>query len=439
MRKALATGARRYLLAAMVVIQCSAAAAQTSRTSAPASKPGPVNRAPSKPEPPKQEPPRAAPPRTPQLGAPLDGLTPNELARFRAGKLAFEEVEGIEDGIGPVFNADSCAACHGEPAIGGGNARVFSTRIATRTQGKFDPLIRLGGPVLQRQGIIGLDFELIPGEVVPREATIVARRRTTPCFGFGLVDAVPDAFFQALAAKQALTTPATAGRVNKVMDLRTGKTVVGKFGWKCGVANLLNFSGDAYKEEMGITSPGWKRDRDGRLIDEENPPQGNVELLELNPVCSPNEPDLEDVIAFADFMSFLAPPPRGPINASVTAGEKIFTKIGCADCHSPSLVTGPSNTKALSLVTFNPYSDFLVHDMGALGDGIEQGIAKGSEMRTSPLWGLRFQTALLHDGRSPTIEHAIGQHAGQGTGSRDKFNKLSAADRAVLMAFLKSL
>lgn len=380
----------------------------------------------------------ARPPQTPVVGGPLPGLTADQLARFRAGRALFIEEEEVADGVGLVFNDVSCAACHRAPAVGGGS-QVFATRFGTRIAGRFDPLIRFGGPVLQTEGIIGLNGIEIPGEVIPRQATIVAHRKTTPLFGLGLVDAVPDAAFTALAASQTLLTPSTAGRVNRVQDLRTGQRVVGKFGWKAAGPNLLNFAGDAYKEEMGITTPGWIRDANGRLIDEENPPQGDVSLLAQNPAPNPNDADIDDVIAFADFMSLLAPPPRGPVTPAVTAGESVFRALGCADCHTPQLVTSPNSIAALSLKSFAPYSDFLLHDMGTLGDGIEQGLARGTEMRTAPLWGLRFQRSYLHDGRARTLDAAIEQHLGQGRFSAARFRELNATDRTALLAFLNSL
>ncbi len=384
-----------------------------------------------------QNPPPPPPPNG--FGAPLPGLSADDLARFNAGRAAFAKRETVPDGIGPVFNRDSCAACHSDRAIGGSHPTIQATRFGLLTSGKFDPLIRLGGPVLQERGITGTNGHPIPGERVPREATIVARRRTTAVFGFGLVDAVPDSVYYALAAKQSTQTPATAGRVNKVTDLLNGQKVAGKFGWKAASPNLMNFAGDAYKEEMGITTKGWLRDASGRSIEEENPPQGNVSLLQFNPVASPNQRNLADVRELADFMRFLAPPPRGPIDATVQSGEKVFAKIGCADCHVPSLMTGTNPSAALSLKSFAPYSDFLIHDMGALGDGIEQGVATGRDMRTAPLWGLRTQTSYLHDGRAKTLDNAILQHQGQGKGAADKFRSLSGQDKAALIAFLKSL
>ncbi|MBX9581619.1 MAG: hypothetical protein K2X87_15060, partial [Gemmataceae bacterium] len=372
------------------------------------------------------------------FGDPLPGLTAAQLARFNAGKAGFEEVEGDADGIGPVFNGRSCAECHNGGATGGGSA-VLSTRIGAVVDGKFDPLVRFGGPTLQTKGVVGRDGFEFAGEVVPPEATVVARRRSPALFGLGLVDAVPDETFRELAREQRRHDPDTAGRPNVVPDLRTGERVVGRFGWKAGLGSLFDFCADAYKDEMGITAPGFIRTPDGRKIDEENAPQGQGDLLRFNPVESPNEPDVEDIVLFADFITFLAPPPRGEVTAKVRAGEAVFRQIGCADCHQPTLRTGRHEVKALDRVTFHPYSDFLVHDMGALGDGIEDGSGRGSEMRTAPLWGLMTQPAYLHDGRAKTIEAAVRLHDGQGRGARDRYADLPAQKRRALMAFLNSL
>lgn len=372
------------------------------------------------------------------FGEPLPGLTADELNRFQAGKTAFEEVEGVADGVGPVFNRDSCVACHDNQATGGGSA-IFSTRIGARINRQFDPLLRRGGPVIQTEGIVGREGYVFAGEVIPVEATIIARRRTPQTFGLGLVDAVPDLLLMGLALKQSLQTPETAGRPNVVIDLRTGLWRVGRLGWKAAVPNLTNFSGDAYKEEMGITTPGWLPDEDGRLIDDENPPQGDARLLEYNPVANPNEGDIEDVVLFTDFMTFLAPPPRGTITVAVRQGEKLFTSIGCADCHVPVLYTGNHVSSALRFRRVAAYSDFLLHDVGALGDGIEQGQARGTEMRTAPLWGLRTQSSFLHDGRATIVKEAILQHAGQGASARLRFQRLKRWEQEQLLGFLNSL
>ncbi len=369
------------------------------------------------------------------FGAPLPGLTADQLSRFVAGREAFIEEEFAVDGLGPVFTENACGKCHDAP-IAGGSGDEIETRIGRYVGGRFDPLIEVGGPIIQDKGLgvgVGVngpyDFQ---GEVVPIEAEVVAGRRSIPLFGLGLVEAVPDETFVRIAATQRLLSPATAGRPHVVTNLDTGLPAVGRFGWKAQLATLFDFSGDAYTNEMGITTP---------LVPVENAPQGDLAALLFNPlpIDGPNEPDNEDLVLFSDFMRFLAPPPRGPSNPRVRAGAVVFAGIGCATCHLPALQTGPSPVAALNRRIFQPFSDFLLHDMGALGDDIEQGLATGREMRTAPLWGLRVQPQLLHDGRAATIEEAILAHDGQGRGARDRFAALNARKKGDLLAFLNSL
>jgi CxxC motif-containing protein (DUF1111 family) len=357
------------------------------------------------------------------FGGTLAGVTPEEQADFDEGQAAFETEDEAADGLGPVFNDVSCAACHHVGGTGGGST-TLETRFGTTTNGVFDPMTAFGGSLIQVNGIGLAGACNFVGEVVPPTATTVAMRRTTPLFGLGLVDAVPDETFIALAEKEA-RKPATAGRLNMVLDVNTGATRVGKFGWKAQVPNLLQFSGDAYLNEMGITTP---------MFPDENCPQGNCLLLDAcDPVPGVDEPDLDDVEEFLAFMTFLAEPPQVP------SPSRTFTAIGCANCHTTQLTTGPSDVAALDLKTFRPYSDFLLHDMGSLGDGIEQGQATGRDMRTAPLWGLRLLTTFLHDGRATSIEEAILAHDGQARKARDRFAALGKDSKAKLLAFLKTL
>ena len=171
---------------------------------------------------------------------------------------------------------------------------------------------------------------------------------------------------------------------------------------------------------------------DGRLLSEENPPQGDESLLDANPVDDPNEPDDEDLVLFTNFMTFLAPPPGGKQTALTRQGSRLFGRIGCAVCHVPNLITGRNSSRALNLRIFHPYSDFLLHDMGSLGDGIEQEDTRGSEMRTAPLWGLPTQPFFLHDGRAVTIEAAIREHRGQGQAANNRFQRLNAREGVAL-------
>jgi len=375
------------------------------------------------------------------FGDPLSGLSPAQVTQFDEGLDAFQESETVADGLGPVFNENACVTCHlGPGAAVGGNTTRLETRFGTTTGGAFDPLVALGGSLRQDHGIGTGDGTIAfpPGcsgvsfaaEVVPPSATIVAGRRTTPLFGLGLVEAVPDSVLQQLANTEAQQSPSTAGSVSLVTDADTGTPGrVGRFGWKAQVATLHVFAGDAYLNEMGITNPTFP---------DESCPQGDCAALSCNPVPALND-DGDDVTHFADFMRLLAPPPRGTLAPSDTEGENRFGQIGCTNCHTPQLQTGPSPIGALANKTFAPYSDFLLHDMSSLGDGIQQNTATGRLMRTAPLWGVRVQATLLHDGRATTLTAAILAHDGQGAAARDQFVALNQTQKNKVLAFLASL
>jgi CxxC motif-containing protein (DUF1111 family) len=360
------------------------------------------------------------------IGDPLSNLTAADQAAFDDGKAAFQEEETPKDGLGPVFNGTSCAQCHFNPAVGG-DSNIVETRFGTTDKNKFDALGDLGGSLIQSQGIghVAGCREPFVGETVPPGATIVTGRKTTPLFGLGLVDAVPDSTFENLTQN--------GGKVNQVLDPESGTRKIGKFGWKAQVSSLFVFSGDAYLNEMGITSP---------LFPNEQCPNGDCAMIAA---CDPVTPDPEDsgddVEAFENFMTLLAPIPRGPtaLSPSVIAGEAVFNRIGCEGCHVSTLTTGPSPIAALNQQPFHPYSDFLLHHMGTLGDGIEQGKAAGDEMRTAPLWGLRFRNTFLHDGRATTHPAAIEAHDGAAKAAAQAFRQLTAADRQALLDFLGSL
>ncbi len=365
-----------------------------------------------------------------QFGDPLPGLTASQSSAFTNGKTEFTSEEGVADGLGPVFNGRSCVECHSVPAAGGGSERLV-TRFGTITNGQFDPLTQYGGSLIQDHAITRADGSThnFSPETVPSVATIVVHRRTPPLFGLGYVDAVPDQALFALAALEAQRGDGTAGRVNVVTNAATGAQSAGKFGWKSQVPSLFVFSGDAYLNEMGITNP---------LFPNENCPNGDCSQLKWNP-----RPDLNDlgdgVQAFDNFMTMLAAPSRGVITSDVTAGEQVFDDIGCAACHVATMHTGSSDIAALDNKPFHPYSDFLLHDMGSLGDGIVMGNSTGREMRTAPLWGLRAITRYLHDGRASTLTDAILGHDGQGRAARDRFAALDDSSKSQLLAFLNSL
>jgi len=370
---------------------------------------------------------RNAPPAAGQTGGPLVGLTSAELTAFRDGVAVFRQIETVDSGLGPIFNDASCVVCHNAPVAGGASRRTV-TRFGLTTSGHFDPLTARGGSLLQARAI-----DPAFREVLPREANTFALRVTTPLFGAGLIEAIPDATLIAAAATQ--TTDGVHGRVSLLNDVTTGTQRVGRFGWKAQQATLLAFSADAFVNEMGITN---------RFFTEENAPNGNAALLARadqiqDPEDEVNAAGKGDVDRAADFMRLLAAPGRGTVNAAALAGERLFTAINCNACHTPSLTTGPSPVAALANKPVPLYSDLLLHDMGALGDGIVQGTAGAHDMRTAPLWGLGGRPVYLHDGRTSSLDAAIKAHAGEAIAARTRYTQLPAASQQQLLAFLRSL
>ena len=362
------------------------------------------------------------------FGSPLTGLTRDLLDAFSVGRMEFIKVETVEGGLGPIFNGRSCAECHTAPAVGG-SSNVRVTRFGRNTDGVFDALESQGGSLLQR---FAINPEL--QEVIPHEANVIAQRLSTPLFGLGLIEAIPDgAILQnMLAAKP----DGVRGRAAEITDVVSGQKRVGRFGWKAQQATLLAFSADAYVNEMGITN---------RFFPTENAPNGNEALLarfkrttdpedEVDPVTGKGDIDL-----VADFMRLLAPPMRLATTPQAAVGESLFAQVGCAACHTPSMRTGPSHIAALDRKTVNLYSDLLLHDMGSLNDGIAQANATPREMKTPPLWGLRARGPFLHDGRATTLDAAIRAHDGEGAAARERYIGMTPQLRRNLVEFLGTL
>jgi hypothetical protein len=233
------------------------------------------------------------------LGSGIPGLSATEASDFTVGAEEFAKVETADDGIGPVFNGTSCAECHKAGAVGGaGFDKTVSIvrRIGAMQNGQYTDLVEKGGPVLQRRSINEFDPTInVQPEVVPAEAQFVSHRMTTPLFGAGLIEAIPDATLEALADPNDKNGDGISGRVNHVYNPETNRTEVGKFGWKAQVSTLSVFAGDAYLNEMGITTPFFQH---------ENLPQGQALPGDADKVPDPED----DAVAFTHFMKFLAPP-----------------------------------------------------------------------------------------------------------------------------------
>ena len=355
-------------------------------------------------------------------GAPLAGLTADELAAFQAGRAQFLNTEAPQTGLGPLFNGRSCVQCHGAP-VAGGSSGITVTRFGRVVDGAFDPMESQGGSLLQRLSTLGQAIE-----VVPPGATVVAQRVSTALYGAGLIEAIPDATIQALAT--AAKPDGVRGRAAIVRDAATGVARVGRFGWKAQHATLTAFSADALRNEMGITN---------RFFPTENTANGPA--IASSPIEDGVDPatGLADLDRAATFMRLLAPPPRGPLSPGALAGESLYTAVGCAACHVPTLATGQHAVAALSEKPVGLFSDLLLHDMGSLNDGIAQDGAGVNEMKTPPLWGLRFTPRYLHDGRANTVDQAIRLHDGEGAVARDRYIGLTATQRQQLLDYLGSL
>lgn len=380
----------------------------------------------------------ATPPLQPRMGRPLPGLTPLELERFSIGRQLFGRPLTIQDGLGPIMNKSNCSSCHANPVGGWGSIAV--THFGIDNKGEFEPYPGESQSLFQL-----LATSPSCAETIPADATVVRSRVTNSSMAFGLIEAIPDAAIAANADPGDANGDGISGRVHWVVPLETpgGAPRAGRFGWKAQVATVLTFSADAARNEMGFTN---------RLEPAENAPNNDTaRLLECDTVEDVEDVEDAEGFAFIDrvthFQRYLAPPPQTP--KSGMSGEAVFTSIGCAKCHVPqwSSSQDPSLESAIRGRTFRPYSDFLLHDMGLLGDGIQQDDASETEMRTPVLWGLRRRDPMLHDGRAAggtfesRVTQAIIAHGpiGEGAASAAAFAALGAAERAQLISFLDSL
>lgn len=362
-------------------------------------------------------------------GSPLAAITPSEHELFRLGQEDFTEVETAEDGLGPAFNGTSCAVCHSVPAIGG-ISPIAEVRAGHRDEdGTFTELN--GGTLFHL-------FSTPPHTCqvqIPPEANVIARRVPIPVFGAGLVEAIADETILALEDHDDRDGDGIRGRAARVTDIVTGRERIGRFGWKAQHATLLAFSGDAYRNEMGITND---------LFPQEMALGIEPERLRL---CSPKRgvEDVRDrrtrlrgIDNFTSFMKFLAPVDRGPEDSSVKAGEGLFRAVGCASCHVPSLTTAADRNPLFDRKLVQLFSDLLLHDVGT-GDGIPQASASAEEIRTPALWGLRFRRPLLHDGSAATPDAAIRRHSAEALNVVERYLALSEIEQRMLLGFLGSL
>jgi len=365
------------------------------------------------------------------LDGPIEGLSLEESRRFVKGDAAFDDdIFTVENGLGPIFNGTSCISCHaGE---GKGHPFVSFIRFGQHDE-TGNHYLDQGGPQLQDKAIPGYEPEKLP-EGAPH-ATFLAPAVT----GLGYLDAVTDEYLLALEEEQNENQDGINGKVHwtTIPDYVTPREgaiskegkYISRFGKKASVYDLLHQTVFAYNEDMGITS----------YYDPYDTYSGDKMEPEID------RQTISEVVFYLKTLK--APVPRNQDDHKVIAGKNTFENIQCATCHKPTMETGYSPIKVLSYQTFHPYTDLLLHDLGAeLDDGYTEEHAKSSEWRTAPLWGLGLSKNsqggkyyLMHDGRANSIEEAISLHGGEAANSRTMYQNLSTAEKEELHLFLESL
>lgn len=374
------------------------------------------------------------------LAEPLEGLTGAQLALHMEGDEQFAKIFSVSEGLGPVFVQAACQSCH--PSDGKGNPFNNLTRFGRYdSAGNWDAMLAFGGPQLQHRAIAGFEPEVIP------QGAASSKFIAPNASGLGFLEAVDDADILAMSDINDSDGDGISGVpqwVNPPLffyprpsSISNNGKFIGRFGRKASALNLLMQTVGAYKEDIGITSEYNAEDPVNHLVSSGN--SDNVADPEISSAT---------VKAVAFYLRTLkAPPRRNAGDADVIAGQSLFVQAGCEACHKQTLTTGNSEIAPLNHATFHPYTDLLLHDMGAeLDDSYTENMALTSEWRTTPLWGLGLQENsqggqmfLLHDGRAGTFEEAIEYHGGEAAASRTNFRNLSPGEKMQVIKFLESL
>ncbi|MEL6717471.1 MAG: di-heme oxidoredictase family protein [Bacteroidota bacterium] len=379
------------------------------------------------------------------------------------------------DGLGPFFNARSCASCHfkdgrGEPLVGEKTQRGKGLLLRISVPG----VSRYGGPLpeptygtqISDRSIDGIeseahfiinykeqpgqypdgetyslrapDYELMEtfyGDLDPQ--VLISPRIAPQMIGLGLLEAIDESSLLANADEFDVDKDGISGKPNYVWDFVHQQVSLGRFGWKANEPNLLQQTAGAFLGDLGITS---------YLFSEEN----CVEGLDCNDIPNGGEKeiddhDLEKTVLYSS--SLAVPARRDWEDETVLKGKQLFNKINCSSCHVPKYTTGQHHLfPAFSNQEIWPYTDLLLHDMGpGLADNRPEFDATGREWRTPPLWGIGLfpvvndHSFYLHDGRARNLEEAILWHGGEAEASKKAFMTLTKEDRDAIIQFLNSL
>ncbi|VWX37116.1 conserved exported hypothetical protein [Limnobacter sp. 130] len=385
--------------------------------------------------------------KTHDWSAPIDGLTPVQLARFEQGKAIFEKVFTPSNGLGAVFNAQSCVECHGQPAVGGTDPTKTIQRFTTVLAPHFSVGLVTqadGAPHVHARSVATEFPDEVPGcvlggERVPPHAIASTTRVTPHLFGIGLLENIPDTTLIQNGLSSAQANPEVSGRPGLmfpggVNDPNAADQLVGRLGARGFVADVQSFTQGAFSTELGIATfhP---------LFAAPVRPKGNLATADCTPFVG-EAVSLSQTQATADFQRWLAPPPRPELKGIALRGQRVFNDIQCSSCHTPMMKTSAMAPAPLSDREVWLYSDLLLHDMGeALADNAPEGLGLPTEWKTAPLWGVgQTDKPLLHDGRAGRdFTQAIEFHGGEAEGAKRRFQGLSPADQAALIAFLEKL
>lgn len=406
----------------------------------------------------------------------INGLSSSESLQFYVGNSFFNQnwVEApssteARDGLGPLFNAKSCAGCHfrdgrGLPVVNEGllfrlgtpnnnfSGSIMDAIFGGQLQDQAIQDVPLEGQMIIQYTEItgyypdGSSYSLrVPTYSIGNQqfgalssTTRISPRVGQQMIGLGLLEQIPDARIVAIADPFDGNQDGISGRVNYVSDLLTQGISIGRFGWKANVPTLYQQVAGAFNGDIGITSS---------MFPNENHTAGQTACngLPNGGIPEIDDNDLASVVLYSRVLA--VPAQRNTNNPDVMNGRQLFKKLNCTGCHTPTHVTGSGgNIQALKNVRIHAFTDLLLHDMGdALADGLPNFKATGNEWRTPPLWGLGLiqtvngHTFLLHDGRARSIEEAILWHGGEAEQSKNKFKGLSKKEREQVLRFLESL
>lgn len=424
-----------------------------------------------------------------------------ERLNFELGKAIFEKLwvfspssTTASDGLGPLYNARSCARCHRnngrgiDPALLSNEPKQpalvsLLLRLSRADDGSenaaqqlkyqgsvADPMYgtQLQGfawPNGNREGQVRIDYEYhkkrLNGEapVTLRKPTFtltnlgfgplhpettIGPRLTPPIIGLGLVDAINTGDLVDLSDPTDVNNDGISGRLNRVWNPIEKKITYGRFGWKASAASLKQQNLAALNNDIGISSrlfPDAHGDCTQAQSNCRRQPTGNTTSQDGYEASN----EVSRILNY--FVKHLAVPVRYQAkNVEVLAGKKHFYDAGCTGCHQPSYILPKAENTYISEQNIWPYSDFLLHDMGPqLADKMGVFDASGSEWRTPPLWGIGLTKAVsgnelyLHDGRARNLLEAILWHGGEATAAKQLVVDMTPTERQQLITFLESL